>query len=188
MTDALQQSAQQLESLLATCKTVHSARAVDQALDRMAAEIERDYRARNPLLLCVMNGGLFVTAQLCRRLQFPLLLDYMQVSRYRNTTTGGTFEWRVRPATELKNRPVLIVDDILDEGVTLQEIVAYCRAQGATDVKVAVLTRKQHDRCVKGIGADYIGLDVPDEYIFGCGMDYKGYFRNLNAIYALPED
>jgi hypoxanthine phosphoribosyltransferase len=115
-------------------------------------------------------------------------MDYLQVSRYRNETSGGVFEWRVRPASELKNRPVLIVDDILDEGITLREIVAYCRGQGAADVKVAVLTRKLHDRCAKGVGADYIGLDVPDEYIFGCGMDYKGHFRNLNAIYALPTD
>ena len=93
----------------------------------------------------------------------------------------------MKPAAELKGRHVLIIDDILDEGVTLREIVHYCSGLKAASVEVAALTRKVHDRCVEGVGAKYIGLDVPDRYVFGCGMDYQGYFRNLNAIYALDQ-
>jgi len=81
---------------------------------------------------------------------------------------------------------VLIVDDILDEGVTLRAVADYCRDAGAREVRVAVLVQKLHDRNQVGVRPDFKGLDVPDRYVFGCGMDYREYFRNLTAIYALP--
>ena len=176
-----------LESVLAAAEVIHDSNQVAAALDRMAAAIRRDYERKNPLMICVMRGGLYTAAELYRRLPFPMQQDYMHVSRYRNDTSGGTFEWKVKPATALKGRHVLIMDDILDEGVTLREILRYCSGLEAASVEVAALTRKLHIRCVEGIGARYIGLDVPDKYVFGCGMDYQGYFRNLNAIYALAE-
>jgi hypoxanthine phosphoribosyltransferase len=176
----------QLETVLASAEVIHSERRVAQALDSMAAAIRRDYERKNPLMICVMRGGLYTAAELYRRLPFPMQQDYMHVSRYRNNVSGGTFEWKVQPSAGLKGRHVLIMDDILDEGVTLQEILRYCSGLNAASVEVAALTRKLHNRCVEGVGARYIGLDVPDRYVFGCGMDYQGYFRNLNAIYALP--
>lgn len=176
----------QLQAILASAEIVHTEQQVAAALDRMAAALRRDYQDKNPLMLCVMRGGLFAAAELYRRLPFPMQQDYLHVSRYRDNTSGGAFEWRVKPAAELKSRHVLIIDDILDEGVTLREIVHYCQGLNAASIEVAALTRKLHDRCVEGAGAKYIGLDVPDKYVFGCGMDYQGYFRNLNAIYALP--
>jgi hypoxanthine phosphoribosyltransferase len=175
-----------LEAVLASAEVVHDERRVAAALDRMAAAIRRDYADKNPLVLCVMRGGLYAAAELYRRLDFPLQQDYLHVSRYRDTTRGGEIEWRVRPAAALNGRHVLIIDDILDEGITLREILAYCSGLAAASVEVAALTRKLHGRCVAGAGARYLGLDVPDKYVFGCGMDYQGYFRNLNAIYALP--
>lgn len=177
-----------LQTLLAGAEIVHTEQQVTAALDLMAAAIRRDYEDKNPLMLCVMRGGLFTAAELYRRLQFPMQQDYMHVSRYRGNTTGGAFEWKVKPALELKGRHVLVIDDILDEGVTLQEILRYCAGRKTASVEVAALTRKLHDRCVDGVDAKYIGLDVPDRYVFGCGMDYQGYFRNLNAIYALNSD
>lgn len=175
-----------LEEVLAGAEVIHSEQDVATALDGMAGAIRRGYEDKNPLLLCVMRGGLFAAAELYRRLPFPMQQDYLHVSRYRDNTAGGEFEWRVRPAAELKGRHVLIIDDILDEGITLREILRYCTGLAAASVEVAVLTRKLHDRCVEGVDAKYIGLEVPDKYVFGCGMDYQGYFRNLNAIYALP--
>ena len=176
-----------LEEVLASAEVVHDEDQVALALDRMASEIRRDYQDKNPLMLCVMNGGLFAAAALYQRLLFPMQQDYIHVSRYRNNTQGGEIEWRVKPTAELKARHVLIIDDILDEGVTLREIVRYCKHSQVASVEVAALTRKLHDRCVEGASAKYLGLDVPDRYVFGCGMDYKGYFRNLNAIYALKD-
>lgn len=175
-----------LETVLAGAVVIHDERQVAAALDRMAGAILRDYEHKNPLMLCVMRGGLYTAAELYRRLSFPMQQDYLHVSRYRDNTSGGVFEWKVKPAVELKGRHVLIIDDILDEGVTLREILSYCGGLKPASVEVAVLTHKLHDRCVEGADAKYIGLDVPDRYVFGCGMDYQGYFRNLNAIYALP--
>lgn len=176
-----------LEKVLASAEIVHDERQVALALDRMAAAIRRDYERKNPLMLCVMRGGLFAAAELYRRLPFPMQQDYLHVSRYRDTTSGGEIEWRVKPAAELKGRHALIIDDILDEGVTLREILRYCSGLGAASVEVAALTRKLHGRCVEGVAAKYVGLEVPDKYVFGCGMDYQGYFRNLNAVYALKD-
>ncbi len=175
------------ENVLASAEIIVSASEIQQALDTMAAAINKDYAQLNPLVLCIMNGGLYTTAELVKRLSFPLQMDYMQVSRYRDKTEGGEFAWRVKPAAALSQRHVLIVDDIFDEGITLQHIAEYCHQQNAASVKVAVLTRKQHDRFAVEMPLDYIGLTVPDRYVFGCGMDYKSYFRNLNAIYALAE-
>jgi hypoxanthine phosphoribosyltransferase len=176
------------DEILRSADCIYTAEEVDAALDRLASAIERDYAALNPLVLSVMNGGLFVTAALLRRMQFVLQYDYLQASRYHGATRGGTIEWRVKPLTPLMERHVLIMDDILDEGVTLKEILYHCRQQGAASVEAVVLTRKRHKRAEADVHARYVGLELPDRYVFGCGMDYKNHFRNLNAIYALPED
>ncbi|MGR9054094.1 MAG: hypoxanthine-guanine phosphoribosyltransferase [Gammaproteobacteria bacterium] len=156
---------------------------VDAALDAMAAQINRQLADRNPVFLCVMNGGLFVGGQLLPRLTMALNVDAVNASRYRNHTSGSDIEWRVKPYTPLKERTVLIVDDILDEGVTLEAIYRYCSEQGAEKVYSAVLVDKMIDR-VKPVRADFVGLRVENRYVFGCGMDYKGYLRNLPGIYA----
>lgn len=173
--------------ILQSAECIYTAEEVDAALDRLASAIEQDYETLNPLVLSVMNGGLFVTAALLKRLQFVMQCDYLQASRYHGATSGGTIEWLVKPRASLAGRHVLIMDDILDEGVTLKEILYYCRQQGAASVEGVVLTRKQHKRVEADLNVKYVGLELPDRYVFGCGMDYKNYFRNLNAIYALPE-
>lgn len=166
---------------------IYDAAAIEQALDRMAAAIERDLATRDPLVLCVMNGALLMTGALLQRLNFPLTLDYLHASRYREQTTGAELQWHKRPQHPLKDRSLLILDDILDEGVTLDQVVGECLAEGASEVRTAVLVRKVHARC-NGFQADYVGLDVSDRYVFGFGMDYMGYLRNLPGIYALGDD
>lgn len=158
---------------------------VDAALDRMAADISRRLHDKRPLLLCVMNGGLVLSAELMRRLAFPMEQDYLHATRYRGETRGGELNWVASPSTAMAGRHLLIVDDILDEGITLTAIVDSCRAQGAASVTTAVLVTKLHDRKPGIREADICGLDVPDRYVFGFGMDYKGYFRNARGIYAV---
>ena len=163
--------------------------AVEQALDRMAAEIERDLGDRDPLVLAVMIGGLMPTAWLLQRLAFPLQLDYVHASRYRGGTRGGQeIDWIARPRTPLAGRAVLVVDDILDEGHTLAAIVADCRAHGAAAVRSAVLVEKLHERRAPGLQADYTGLQLGDRYLFGCGMDYHERHRQYPAVYALADE
>ena len=116
----------------------------------------------------------------------PLTIDAIDASRYQNQTSGGIIEWLVKPETPLKGRTILIVDDILDEGITLEAIYSYCRGQGAAAVYSAVLVDKILDH-EKPVTADFIGLEVENRYLFGYGMDYKGYLRNAPGIYACQE-
>lgn len=157
---------------------------VQAAAKQMADNITHDLKDKNPLVLCVMTGGLIPAGMLLEHLDFLLEIDYIHASRYQEKTSGGVLDWRVEPSKSLKDRHVLIIDDILDEGITLKEIVHYCRSKGAASVSSAVLTIKYHGR-PHAIDADYVGLELPNRYVFGCGMDYKGYFRNLSEIYAV---
>ncbi len=173
--------------ILANAECLYSADQVSSALDKIANDIKQKYCDKNPLVFCVMKGGAFTACALLQRLQFPLEFDFMQVTRYRDTTHGGKTEWRVKPKVNMTDRYVLIIDDILDEGITLQEIVKYCRAEGAASVELAVLVNKKHDRNHTGIKAEYTALEIPDRYVIGCGMDYQGYFRNINGVLAVKE-
>ncbi|MDE1463028.1 hypoxanthine-guanine phosphoribosyltransferase [Spartinivicinus poritis] len=158
---------------------------VEAAIDRMGQAITADLANSNPLVFCIMNGGLVTSGKLLTKLNFPLQIDYIHATRYRNETRGGELNWLVKPNTEMKGRNVLIIDDILDEGHTLAAIVDYCRKAEAKSVITAVLVEKKHDRKGVSLDADYIGLQIEDRYIFGYGMDYKGYWRNAPGIYAL---
>lgn len=159
---------------------------VSKAVDRLAREVTASIGDQDPLILCIMNGGLVVAGQLLPRLTFPLQLDYAQLSRYRNNTTGGELEWKVHPQTPLAGRTVLIVDDILDEGDTMSALAEACHSEGAQRVQTLALVEKHHERKSQPtFEADFIGLETPDRYLFGYGMDYQGYWRNAPGIYAV---
>jgi hypoxanthine phosphoribosyltransferase len=167
---------------------LHGPEVVTAALDRMAGEITVALDGTLPIVICVLNGGIIPTWHLLTRLAFPLETDYLHATRYRGKTTGGReIAWLCKPHLSLQGRTVLLVDDILDEGHTLKAISEYCRDSGASRVYTAVLVEKHHDRRVAGMIADFIGLAVEDRYVFGCGMDYKGYLRNLHGIFTLGE-
>lgn len=159
--------------------------AVEQALDDMAQEMTAALSESLPVFYCVMNGGLITTGHLLTRLGFPLEVDYLHATRYRGGLRGGELFWRVSPEVPMAGRHVVIVDDILDEGATLAAILEYCHQAGAASVSSAVLVEKMHGRkAVPGLKADYCGLEVEDRYVFGFGMDYKGYWRNAPGIFA----
>lgn len=165
---------------------LHTERQVEAALDVMAQQINNVLADKNPLVLCVMNGGIVVAGKLLTRLHIPLTIDAINATRYQNKTVGQTIEWVLKPSASLKDRTVLIVDDILDEGVTLAAIRDYCFEQGVTAFYSAVLVNKLLDQ-PKPIVADFIGLNVENHYLFGYGMDYKGYLRNAAGIYAVQQ-
>ena len=174
-----------IQSLLKTARCLYTLEDVEAALSALATRINTDMARQNPVLLPVMNGGLTVAAGLLRRLNFPLQVDYLHVTRYRNTTRGGDLDWIYEPRIELKDRNVLVVDDLLDLGITLQEVVNFCHDKGASSVKTAVLVLKQLvDR--PGLqNVDYYALETPDHYLFGYGMDYQSYWRNAPGIFAI---
>ncbi len=176
----------EIKHVRATAQLLHSKTEVEAALDSMAKQINQLLADRNPLVLCVMNGGLVAAGQLLTRLTMPLTVDTINASRYQNKTVGSEIEWIVKPRTSLKNRTVLLIDDILDAGITLAAIYDYCIAEGASSVYTAVLLDKDLPQD-KPLTADFVGLKVVDRYVFGYGMDYKGYWRNADGIYACAE-
>ena len=179
-----------LREALQRSDVVHDADTIDAAVLDMAERIRADYddAEQAPLFLTVMNGGMPFATELAFALGdlgLDLEFDYLHATRYRGQTTGTGLAWLHRPQTSLRDRRVLLADDILDEGHTLLAVKHWCEDQGAADVRIAVMTLKHHDRCVEGIEADYVGLEVPDAYVFGHGMDYHEQGRNLPDIYAL---
>ena len=180
-----------LADALATAHVLFNRATLEAHIDRMATDIRACYaEGEVPVFLTVMNGGLPFAAQLAFALGergLDLEFDYLHATRYRGQTSGSGLAWLHRPATALHGRKVLLADDILDEGHTLLAVKHWCEDQGAAEVRIAVLAVKRHQRCVDGIAADHVGVDVPDAYVFGYGMDYHEQGRNLPAIYALGE-
>ncbi len=174
-----------VRQVMADADCLYTAAQLDATIERLAGEISRDLADSNPLVFCVMNGGLIFAGKLLPLLNFPLELSYLHATRYRGATSGGELFWKARPEVSLEGRTVLIIDDIFDEGHTLAAIVDYCHQAGSQSVKTAVLIDKEHDRKTPHTQADYIGLPCVDRYIFGYGMDYRGYWRNAPGIYAV---
>ncbi|MCL1824752.1 MAG: hypoxanthine-guanine phosphoribosyltransferase [Betaproteobacteria bacterium] len=159
---------------------------VDAAIDRMASDITGQLSNADPLVLAVMNGGIVLTGHLLPRLNFPLELSWVHATRYGSSSQGGEIEWHAYPNIKVQGRTVLVVDDILDVGHTLLAIVEHLRGQGANEVLTAVLVDKRHDRKARpDFKADFAGLELPDRFLFGSGMDYRGYWRNAVGIYAV---
>ena len=173
--------------MLNKAELIHSAETVAAAVTRLAAEITEKLGETNPLVLCVMSGGVPFAGHLMTQLLFPLEFDYLHVTRYGQDTAGGALSWRATPWTSVKGRTVLVLDDILDEGVTLAVIVERMRELGAAACYTAVATDKLNGKN-KPIRADFVALTVPDRFVFGYGMDVRGQFRNLPAIYAMKEE
>lgn len=184
MSDTLPPQITDPQALLAEAELIHDADTVAAAIDTMAKRLNAQFSESNPLVMCVMGGAVVFAGWLLPKLRFPLEFDYVHASRYHNQTHGDQLVWKVTPRDNVRGRTVILLDDILDEGHTLEAIKQKCETQGAARVVIAVLTDKTLGH-VKPIQADFIGLQVPNRYVFGCGMDAYGWWRNLPAIYAL---
>jgi hypoxanthine phosphoribosyltransferase len=163
---------------------------VEAALERMAQAMNKELADKNPILLCVMIGGLVPVGNLLPRLDFPMELHYVHATRYQGEIRGGDLHWKASPSFALEGRTVVVIDDILDGGLTLSAILDYCKEHGAQEIYSAVLVDKHHVREKGGLEkADFTGLTVDDHYIFGYGMDYNEYLRNAPGIFVVaPED
>lgn len=173
--------------ILESAELIHSAAAVDAAIGRVAAEISAKLKDQYPLVLSVMGGAVVFAGRLLPLLNFPLEFDYIHASRYGSAISGGRVDWKVGPKGNVAGRVVLVIDDILDAGDTMLAIRERVLELGARAFYSAVLTDKKK-AAAKPIQADFVGLTLPDRYVFGCGMDVHGVWRNLPAIYALRRD
>lgn len=180
-------SPEKARRILETAELVCSASAVSGAVVRLAHEITAALADSFPLVLCVMRGSVIFAGQLLPQLKFPLEFDYLEVTRYGAATRGGEISWKVTPGTAVAGRVVLVLDDILDEGRTLAAIRETILAAGAGRFYSAVFAEKDTGRA-KAAKADFVGVRVPNRYVFGFGMDAGGAWRNLPEIYALRNE
>jgi len=169
-----------------TAECLFDRAAIDSLMDAQASQLNIRYAQIRPLVLCVMTGALVYAGQLLPRLNFALDLDYVHASRYGDARTGGVLDWIVRPRYDVRGREILLLDDILDEGVTLNEIRMWLLAAGAARVEIAVLTHKEKpvpQPCIP----DYPALMTPDRYVYGFGLDVAGLWRNANGIFVATD-
>ncbi|MDD2700942.1 MAG: hypoxanthine-guanine phosphoribosyltransferase [Sideroxydans sp.] len=178
---------QRAREVLAAADRIYDAEAVQAALQRVAQEINQTLAGQHPLVLSVMGGAVVFSGQLLPLLDFPLDFDYLHVSRYGNEKQGGQLHWKVAPRDNVQGKVVLVLDDILDEGETMQAIKQRVLELGATAFYSAVFADKDNGKS-KPISADFVGLTLPNRFVFGYGMDIHGAWRNLPAIYAVKEE
>jgi len=180
-------SAREALDILDEAEQILPAEEVTATVKRMAGEIGASLGHAHPLVLSVMGGAVVFSGQLLPLLNFPLDFDYIHATRYGNETQGNVLQWKVMPKENVAGRVVLVLDDILDEGHTLAAIRDMVLELGAKSFHSAVFADKVLGR-EKPIKADFIGISLPNRYVFGFGMDVRGAWRNLPAIYALKEE
>jgi hypoxanthine phosphoribosyltransferase len=180
-------SSQQARDALHQAELIFPEEQVQAAVVRVAQEINAALADVHPLVLSVMGGAVVFTGQLLPMLTFPLDFDYVHVSRYGGDQQGGDLLWKVEPRENVRGKVVLVIDDILDEGETLAAVRQRVLDLGAAGFYCAVFADKLNGK-VKPIRADFVGLELPDRFVFGFGMDVHGAWRNLPAIYAVREE
>ena len=174
------------DNLLQDSDLICSSEKIEQSIEALAQQLAERFADDYPIICCVMTGGIVVTGHLLTRLNFPLDVDYIDVSRYGDNDAGGQLTWHVLPRFNLTGRVVILVDDILDEGHTLAQIKAAFLKEGAASVYTVVLAEKALEQS-KPVVADFVGLVLPNRFVFGYGMDAYGYWRNLNGIHAIAD-
>ena len=177
---------EEIRGVYRTADTLYHQSEVEAAIERMARALTAKVGGKDPLFLCVLDGAIIFTGQLLPKLDFPLELESVRVTRYGRSTRGQDLIWRYKPPVSLRGRTVVLLDDVLDEGITLAALKDYCLEEGAGEVLIAVLVDKELGQ-EKPCQADIVGLRCPNRYLFGYGMDYKGYLRNAPGIFAVRE-
>ncbi len=179
---------QDIKDIQSTAKLVISPKELNEGITTLSEKLNKKFADKNPICVCVMTGGLFVTAGVLNRLKFPLQMDYVHVSRYHGSCYGQTLQWLRPPSIDPYGRDVIIFDDILDGGITLAEVSKYFMRHGANVTTVVLLDKKVQREKGGLIRADYSCFQVEDAYVFGYGLDYHGYLRNAPGIYGVPEE
>jgi hypoxanthine phosphoribosyltransferase len=165
---------------------IASAEDVQAAVRRVAGEITGKLAGSYPVVLVVMGGAVIFAGQILPLLRFPIDFDYIHASRYGAETRGADVDWRVKPPASVRGRAVLVLDDILDGGQTMDAIRSGLFELGAASFHCAVLVEKKL-KVKKPIHADFVGLEIEDRFVFGYGMDAKGFWRNLPEIRAMRD-
>ncbi|MBF0657809.1 hypoxanthine-guanine phosphoribosyltransferase [Psychrobacter sp. NZS113] len=181
-------SNQEIEKTLRNSECLISSIEVAAAYERLAAQLNLHYAGLNPIVMVVMNGGLIPAGQLLTHLTFYHRMHYIHATRYRDNEGTNELDWKYKPDVSIEGEHVLLIDDIFDEGITLKTVVEELSKEKPLSLESCVLLNKEHDRKVEGFDVDFVGINVADRYVYGCGMDFHGYLRHLPGIYAIKED
>ena len=155
---------------------------VNARIREMGEQISKDYAGKNIHLICILKGASFFMCELAKRIDIPVSIDFMSVSSYgESTESSGVFKIKKDLEEPLEGKHVLIVEDIVDTGKTLQYLMGLMKERGAEDVKLCALLDKP-DRRLVDVKADYTGFQIPDEFVVGYGLDYAQRHRNLPYI------
>lgn len=177
---------EEVKRLTENSECLFDQQAIEEAIGRIANEMNEKFAHQAPVLLCVMNGAVIFMGQLVTRLTFPLQIDYLHVTRYQGELEGRELHWVAEPRIDLTGRTVVVIEDILDAGLTLAAVKKYCQQQEAKEIYFAVLIDKNSPRAEGGVQVcDFTGVKVDNRFLFGYGLDYKGYLRNIPGIYAV---
>ncbi|MBH0065145.1 MULTISPECIES: hypoxanthine-guanine phosphoribosyltransferase [Psychrobacter] len=181
-------SNQEIEKTLRNSECLISSIEVAAAYERLAAQLNLHYAGLNPIVMVVMNGGLIPAGQLLTHLTFYHRMHYIHATRYRDNEGTNELDWKYKPDVSIEGEHVLLIDDIFDEGITLKTVVEELSKEKPLSLESCVLLNKEHDRKVEGFDVDFVGINVADRYVYGCGMDFHGYLRHLPGIYAIKEE
>jgi len=176
---------EEIKSVQAEAECIFTAQYIEHRVLELASQFNQDFKSLNPIFICILNGGLPFTGALISKLNFPLQLYYLHLSRFQCDLSGNDIRCIAHPQLDLEGKVVVFLDDILDVGISLLAANEFWLEQVASLVKSAVLLKKKLNTDIQIGNADYIGFECPNSYVFGYGMDYKNYLRNLNGIYAL---
>lgn len=176
---------QEIKAVQAQADCLLSSDEVHRGIAALAKNMSEALAEKNPVFICIMNGGLNFCAALLSHFSFPLQVDHLHLSRYRGALSGSDVQWQNKPTLNLRDRVVVLLDDILDQGLSLQAASAYCQQQGAGEIFSAVLVKKNLQNNSQQFKADFVAFECEDRYLFGFGMDYKNYLRNAPGIFAL---
>jgi len=178
----------EINSMVDNSTCLYSKQDIESAIERIAEEMNQKLADKAPVFLCVLNGAMVFMGQLITKLNFPLQIDYIHATRYQGEMSGNELRWVAEPSLSLKDRVVVIVEDILDAGITLAAVKHYCEDQGAKEIHCAALIDKDRPRESGGVETcEFTGLKVEDKFLIGYGLDYQGFLRNLPGIYAVNE-
>ena len=157
---------------------------IAEVVQQMADRINADFEGKNPLFLAVLNGSFVFAADLIRKISIPCNISFVKFASYSGTSSTSTVKELIGLNEEIKGRHVILIEDIIDTGITLDLILTDLLKLNPTDIKVACFCHKP-DAFRKSFSIDYIGMNIPDEFIVGYGLDYDGYGRNLPDIYKI---
>ena len=159
---------------------------IDVAVQKVADDINRDYVGKNPLLLAILNGAFIFASDLMRKITIPCEISFVKFASYSGTTTTENVKELIGIDEDFTGRHIIIVEDIVDTGITMDKLLGDVKGKNPADIKVACFCFKP-DAFQKDFPIDYVGLKIPNDFIVGYGLDYDGYGRNLPDIYKISK-